>query len=127
MYKVQNQEINLKLVKLVEDKDAQVKQLSEKFDSKFEQMPKDISEMTVPKDVEKPRADSQQGGEKEQEQSKPKDTEAQKESTPKKQQNIITRSSTKRPIIKGVVINPAEGSSSFQNLRNLKLREKGRK
>ena len=67
MYKVQNQEINLKLVKLVEDKDAQVKQLSEKIDSKFDLMMKPISEMTVQKSVEKPGADSQQGGEKDNE------------------------------------------------------------
>ena len=65
MYKVQNQEINLKLVKLVEDKDVQVKQLSEKIDSKFELMLKAISEVSVLKNVEKPVADSQQGGENE--------------------------------------------------------------
>ena len=53
MYKVQNQEINLKLVKLVEDKYAQVSRLSEKMDSKFEQILKAISKVTVQRSVEK--------------------------------------------------------------------------
>ena len=47
MYKVQKKEISLKLVKLVEDKYAQVSRLSEKMDSKFEQILKAISEVTV--------------------------------------------------------------------------------
>ena len=58
MYKVQNQEINIKLVKLVEDKDAQVRNLSEKIDSKFELMLKAISDVSVQRSVEKPGADS---------------------------------------------------------------------
>ena len=53
MYKAQNKEMNLKLVKLVEDKDAHVLKLSEKLDSKLEQMVKAISEISVPKVVEK--------------------------------------------------------------------------
>ena len=112
MYKVQNQGFNLKLVKLIEDKDAQVKNLSEKIDSKFEQMLKAISEVTVQQSVEKP------GGDKINEQSEPtqqpKASETTKESDPKEpppKQTPITRSIPKRPIIKGVVINPAEGSS----------------
>ena len=117
MYKVQNQEINLNLVKLVEDKDAQVKQLSEKIDSKFELMLKAISEVSLPKDVEKPVADSQQGEEnKGAEQTNPKDSDAGKESTPKQpkkqQQKQITKPAPKIPILKAVVIKPVEGSST---------------
>ena len=42
-----------------------------------------------------------------------KDSEAEKESDPKDQQpkQTITRSTPKRPIIEGVVINPTEGST----------------
>ena len=108
----------MKLVKLVEDKDSQVQKLSEKLDSKFEQVLKTLSELSVPKVVEKfiekPGAASQEGGDKEgTEQTKPTDSEANKESTPKQpQQKQSHTSKPKRPIIKGVIINPPEGSSS---------------
>ena len=83
MYKAQNQEMNLKLVMLVEDKDAQVQKISEKMDSKIEQVLKAISEMSVPKViekvVEKPEGDSQKGGDKDggaEQTEPPKDSEA---------------------------------------------------
>ncbi|KAL4584282.1 hypothetical protein LXL04_008878 [Taraxacum kok-saghyz] len=97
MYKVQNQEMNLKLVKLVEDKDSQVQKLSEKLDTKVEQLLKAISEISVPKVVEKivEKKDST------------------KKSPPKqsKQQKQTKKPDPKRPILKGVIINPDEGSS----------------
>ncbi|KAL4592545.1 hypothetical protein LXL04_005545 [Taraxacum kok-saghyz] len=87
IYKVQNQEMNLKLVKLVEDKDAQVLKLSEKVDGKFEQMLKAISEISVPKVVEKivekviekPRDESQEGGDRSSSSKKPKPSEPEPE------------------------------------------------
>ncbi|KAL4590096.1 hypothetical protein LXL04_003015 [Taraxacum kok-saghyz] len=94
MYKVQNQDMNLKLVKLIEDKDAQVLKLSDKVDEKFEQMIKAISEISVPKVVEKIV----------ERKSPPKQSKQQ----PQQKQT----SKPKRPIIKGVIINPPEGSSS---------------
>ncbi|KAL4564661.1 hypothetical protein LXL04_028729 [Taraxacum kok-saghyz] len=101
MYKAQNQEMNLKLVKLVEDKDAQVLKLSEKMDGKFEQILKALSEIAVPKVVErtvekvieKPMPTSQEGGDKE-----GADT-----TQPSKQQRKLLR--------KSIIINPEEGSS----------------
>ena len=121
MYKAQNHELNLKLVKIVEDKDAQVLKLSEKVDAKLEQIVKSISEIQVPKVVErviekiieKLVATSQEGGDKEQtEKTQPTGSETNKESThksPPKQ-----RKETKRPPVKGIVINPEEGSSKQQ-------------
>jgi len=92
MYKVQNQEMNQKLVKLVEDKDAQVSRLTEKMDVKLEKIIKAISEIQVPKVVEKiiekviekPVATSQEGGDKEAEHKTPRtDSEAENKSPPK--------------------------------------------
>ena len=116
MYKVQNQEMNLKLVKLVKDKDAQVLKLSEKVDEKLEQMIKAISEISVPKVVEKviekviekPVATSQEGGDKEQPEKTQPEPETTKKSPPKQRKETTK---PKRPPVKGVIINPDEGSS----------------
>ena len=93
-------------------------------------MLKAISEISVPKSVEKPVTDSQQGGEKKgAEQTDPKDSETEKESTskqPKKQkQKQITKPTPKRPIIKGVVIKPVEGSST-QKLKSKEPETEGK-
>ncbi|KAL4590759.1 hypothetical protein LXL04_003702 [Taraxacum kok-saghyz] len=114
LYKVQNQELNLKLVKLVEDKDAQVLKLSEKLDCKLEQVMNFISEISVPKVVEKivekviekPGATSQEGGEKEQPEKTQPTSETEKKSPPKQ-----SKPKPKRPIVKGIIINSEEGSS----------------
>ena len=76
-------------------------------------MLKAISEISVPKVVEKLVADSQQGGDKEgTEQTKPTDSEATKQLPPKQSKQQQHTSKPKRPIIKGIIINPPKGSSS---------------
>ena len=70
MWKAQNQELNLKLIKLVEDKDNKFNKLSEQLDSKFAQLLKEVSERFVQKDAEKIVSTSQQGGDKIEEQMK---------------------------------------------------------
>ncbi|KAL4580016.1 hypothetical protein LXL04_016189 [Taraxacum kok-saghyz] len=111
MYKAQNQEMNLKLVKLVEDKDQQVQKLSEKVDSKFDQMLKAISEIQIPKVVEKiiekPGAHSQEGGERQQ----PEKTQSETTNKPPPKSPPKQSKKSKRPPVKGVVINPDAGSS----------------
>ncbi|KAL4583271.1 hypothetical protein LXL04_007839 [Taraxacum kok-saghyz] len=127
MYKAQNHETNLKLVKLVEDKDAQVLKLSEKVDAKFEQMMKTLSELSVPKVIEKviekPQATSQEGGEKgetEKESTQQEKTQTEttnkppQQSSPKQSKKTPTKKpdpKPKRPIQKGITINPDVGSS----------------
>ncbi|KAL4562111.1 hypothetical protein LXL04_034305 [Taraxacum kok-saghyz] len=115
MYKAQNHETNLKLVKLVEDKDAQVLKLSEKVDAKFEQMLKTLSELSVPKVIErvieKQVFTSQEGGDKEEsEQNKQTESKTQKKSPPKQTEQPPKK--PKRTIQKGILIKPIEESSS---------------
>ncbi|KAL4568005.1 hypothetical protein LXL04_023605 [Taraxacum kok-saghyz] len=135
MYKAQNQEMNLKHVKLVEDKDQQVLKFSEKVDSKFDQVRKAISEIQIPKVVErviekiieKPQATSQEGGDKgdNREREQPQKTQPEKTQTettnkppPKSPLKQSKKTPTKkpdpkpkRPIQKGIKINPDVGSS----------------
>jgi hypothetical protein len=130
MYKVQKEELNLKLVKLVEDKDQQVQKLSERVDLKFEQVLKAISEIQIPKVVEKviekviekPGAHSQEGGdntETHQPQTEttnkppPKSPPRQSKETPPKKSDPKKSRQQKpsKPPMKGIIINPEEGSS----------------
>ena len=104
----------MKLVKLVEDKDAQVLKLSEKMDGKFAEILKALSEIVVPKVVErivekvieKPTPTSQEGGDKEGA-DKTTNPETTKKTPPKKSK----QQKPTRPPIKGIIINPEEGSS----------------
>ena len=99
-------------------------------------MLKAISEISVPKVVEKivekiiekPGATSQEGGDKEgAEKSQTKDSETSKKSPPKQsKQQQQQQQKPKRPIIKGIVINPTEGSSS-QKPKESEVQGKGKK
>ena len=79
MWKAQNQELNLKLFKLVEDKDSQTTKLSKKIDFNFSQLMNDIYEKFVKKRIEEEGYSSQQGGDKKKKkQSKPEQNEPEK-------------------------------------------------